>query len=50
MLTIKEIDWLIRSEKFLSSHYYFTDYAKINFDPQLQLNLEEIHRRLNQNI
>ena len=48
--TIKENDWLIRSEKFLSSHSYFTDYAKLNFYPQLQLNLEEIQRRLHQNI
>ena len=48
--TIKEIDWLMRSEKFLSSHSYFTDYAKLNFYPQLQLNLEKIQKRLNQDI
>jgi len=47
--TIKEIDWLIRSEKFLSSHSYFTNYAKLNFYPQLQLNLEKIQKRLHQN-
>ena len=46
--TIKEIDWLIRSEKFLSSHSYFTNYAKLNFYPQLQLNLEKIQKRLHQ--
>lgn len=44
--TIKEIDWLVRSEKFLSSHTYYTDYAKFKFYPLLQLNLEEIRRRL----
>lgn len=46
--TISEIAWLKRSLNFLSSHTYFTDYAKQNFNPQLKLNLKILQKKIDE--
>ena len=46
-IIMDEREWLIRSEKFLSGHKYFTEYARIKLGHQLEINLRELRRRLN---
>lgn len=46
-ITIGELEWLKRSKKFLESHSYHTEYARFRFNFQLELNLNELKKRLN---
>ncbi|MEE9450980.1 MAG: HD domain-containing protein [Ignavibacteriaceae bacterium] len=43
---ISEIAWLRRSIHFLSSHCYYTEYAKLNFNPQLRENLLTLQKQI----
>jgi predicted metal-dependent HD superfamily phosphohydrolase len=43
---INDEQWLRRSAKFLSSHYYFTEYAKLNFNLQLRENLLTLQKQI----
>jgi predicted metal-dependent HD superfamily phosphohydrolase len=46
-ITLDEREWLLRSEKFLNEHKYYTEYARIKLSHQLEINLKELRRRLN---
>jgi HD superfamily phosphodiesterase len=43
---ISDEQWLRRSAKFLSSHNYQTEYAKLNFNLQLKENLLTLHKQI----
>jgi len=43
---ISEFDWLKRSHHFLSLHKYFTEYAQINFNPQLEINRMTLQKKI----
>lgn len=45
---IGELVWLKRSFHFLSSHNYFTEYAKLNFNTQLEDNLNTLRKKINE--
>lgn len=45
-IKISEISWLKRSYEFLSTHTYYTDYAKLNFNGQLSKNLLTLQRKI----
>ena len=45
---ISEFAWLKRSLHFLISHNYFTEYAKLNFNKQLENNLQRLHKKINE--
>jgi predicted metal-dependent HD superfamily phosphohydrolase len=43
---ISDEQWLRRSAKFLSSHSYYTEYAKLNFNVQLRENLLTLQKQI----
>ena len=43
---ISDEQWLRRSAKFLSSHSYYTEYAKLNFNLQLRENLLTLQKQI----
>jgi predicted metal-dependent HD superfamily phosphohydrolase len=43
---IDDLAWLERSLKFLSSHKYYTDYARENYGPQLTENIKILKRKI----
>jgi predicted metal-dependent HD superfamily phosphohydrolase len=43
---ISDEQWLRRSAKFLSSHNYYTEYSKLNFNPQLEKNLLTLQKQI----
>jgi predicted metal-dependent HD superfamily phosphohydrolase len=43
---ISDEQWLRRSAKFLSSHNYYTEYAKLNFSLQLRENLLTLQKQI----
>ena len=43
---INDEQWLRRSAKFLSSHTYYTEYAKLNFNLQLKENLLTLQKQI----
>ncbi|MHA2030252.1 MAG: HD domain-containing protein [Candidatus Kariarchaeaceae archaeon] len=43
---ISEFAWLKRSIHFLSSHIFLTEYAKLNFYPQLKKNLMALQKQI----
>jgi predicted metal-dependent HD superfamily phosphohydrolase len=43
---ISEFAWLRRSIHFLSSHIFLTEYAKLNFYPQLKKNLITLQKQI----
>jgi len=45
---ISELDWLKRSHHFLSFHKYFTEYAQINFNPQLEINRMTLQKKIDE--
>ncbi len=45
---IGELAWLKRSLHFLSTHNYFTEYAKLSFGPQLESNLIALRRKIDE--
>lgn len=47
---ISDLAWLNRSLNFLSSHNYYTEYAKINFGTQLQSNIITLRERIDKYI
>jgi predicted metal-dependent HD superfamily phosphohydrolase len=47
-IKISELAWLERSLKFLSSHNFFTEYAKLNFNPQLESNLITLKKKIDE--
>lgn len=44
--SIDKFEWLKRSEQFLSSQNYYTEYARLKLNLQLNLNLKELRRSL----
>jgi len=45
-IKISEISWLERSLSFLSSHRFYTDYAQLKFTPQLESNLLNLRKKI----
>ncbi len=45
---VDDLAWLERSLSFLSSHTYYTDYAKKNYGPQLNENLKILKKRISE--
>lgn len=43
---ISDEQWLRRSAKFLTSHSYYTEYAKLNFNQQLRENLLSLQKQI----
>jgi predicted metal-dependent HD superfamily phosphohydrolase len=43
---INDEQWLRRSAKFLSSHNYYTEYAKLNFNHQLRENFLTLQKQI----
>jgi predicted metal-dependent HD superfamily phosphohydrolase len=43
---ISDEQWLRRSAKFLSSHNYYTEYSKLNFNPQRGENLLTLQKQI----
>ncbi len=45
---ISELAWLKRSYHFLSIHKYFTEYAQIKFNPQLEINRLSLQKKIDE--
>lgn len=45
-IKISEFSWLERSLDFLSSHKFYTDYARLNFNQQLESNLINLQKKI----
>ena len=43
---ISDEQWLRRSAKFLSSHSYYTEYGKLNFNLQLKENFLTLQKQI----
>jgi len=47
-IKISEFSWLERSLTFLSAHKFYTDYARLNFNPQLEINLKDLQKKIDE--
>jgi uncharacterized protein len=45
-IKISEHTWLERSLTFLSAHKFYTDYARLKFNPQLEINLKNLQKKI----